>query len=105
MIKVYNILAEFVKDLGDDFIIDVITTSGVAFYYERHRGMKFSIVVAPMFGIEEGYVGLVVTKNTYPYKDNSYRLEDPDLLDNIKSRICHWLCTEGINQDALQCLK
>ena len=96
MIKAYNVLTEFVKDLGDDFLIDAITESGVTFYYIPRVDLKLGLAIAPMFGIKKGQVGLMVTRNSsFPYEDSCYRLEDPEFLNKIKSRICYWISNEN----------
>lgn len=91
MIKTYDVLAEFVLDLGSDFAIDAVNEHGVAFYYRARHDLKFSMVTAPMFGTEEGHVSFICTKNAYPTSDSTFKIEDPDLLENIKSRIAYWL--------------
>lgn len=91
MISTSNVFAEFVTGLGEDFIIDVINEQGVAFYHQGRRDLKFSIVTPPMWGLPAGYAGFMVTKDSYPYKDDRFRFEDPQLLEKIKDRIDIWL--------------
>jgi hypothetical protein len=95
MIKAYDVFSEFVQELGEDFTIDAVNEHGVAFYFGPRPDMKFSIVMAPMFGIPQGEVGFVVTRNAYPHKDTFIKLEDPQLLEKIKGRLYYHIALAG----------
>ena len=82
-----DMLVEFIKELGDEYNIDAINEQGVSFYYKRDSMTRFSLVTCPMFGVLKGNIGLVVTKNCYPYVDGQYKLENPSVFDEIKNRI------------------
>ena len=87
MISAIDVFTEFVNELGDEYVIDAINDQGLAFYYLAQQSLKFSIVMPPMFGVEDGFVGLIVTRVGYPYIDCELKLEDPLILDKIKERV------------------
>lgn len=92
MLKISDIFVEYVRELGDDFEIDVVNSVGVSFYHKDCKdGMKFTIVRSPMFGVESGHVGLAVVKLGYFQIDSQYKYEDPNLLEKISDRLKTWL--------------
>lgn len=90
MISTPSILAEYIRSLGPSFKIDAILDNGVSFYTSHRTDLKFTLAIAPMFGISKGQVGLIVTRNGYINRDEIYRLEDPDLLNLILKRVMKW---------------
>ena len=91
MIETASIFAEFVHELGDDFVIDAVNDLGVSFYYHNRLDLKFNIVLPPMYGVEDGKIGFAVVKHTIPYLSKQYSFEDPTMLDDITKRISAWI--------------
>lgn len=91
MINTSSVLAEYIRSLGPPFKIDAVLENGVSFYATIKIDTKFTLAIAPMFGVEKGQVGLVITKHGHVIRDRIYEFEDPDLLDNIFDRIIVWI--------------
>lgn len=82
MIKISDVLSEFARI--EKFNINVVNDNGISFCYE---GINFGIVSAPMFGVPDGHIGLIINKNSYPLKDSYYSIADPDVFDKLNIRI------------------
>ena len=89
MIKISDMLSEFILSLGEKFNINYIDDNGVSFYY-KGLDLKFSIVNAPMFGVPNECIGLIISDNSYPLKDSYYHITDPNVFNKLSARIKKW---------------
>jgi hypothetical protein len=93
MISTADVLSEFVFSL-DDYVLETVAENGISFRCGHLYGLKFTLATIPMWGLESGHVGLVVTKDGYPKLDSCFRLEDPELFDKINKRLSAWTKAE-----------
>lgn len=93
-----NLLTQFVEDNSNCEHVSTVPY-GVAFRY-RDNDCKFSLVIAPMFALENGQVALVVA-NTHigPKVLLRLTLNDPELFQKIIKMLDHIVFVMNPNRE------